>query len=536
MWGKKMKRIIYILLSVVLSVGLLVAGCLPFWGVEPELPPEEATVLNLYGVDPYTLDPAVSGDATSHEYIVQIFGGLLRLGDDLNPVPDIAESWDVSDDGRIYTFYLRDDAVFHDGGSVEAEDFKYSWERACNPDTASQTAPAYLGDIVGADEVLSGDAEEISGVEVIDDRTLRVTIDEPKSYFLSKVTYPTSFVVDSDNVAEGGEWWRHPNGTGPFKLKSWQEGDSLLLERNGIYYGEVAGVDLVSFHLFGGIPMNMYELDEIDVAGVSISYIDKVTDERGRFFQDLSVVPELSFSYIGFNCAQPPFDDPDIRRAFTHAVDKDKLVSLVYRGMVQKADGVLPPGMPGFNAGLDGLDFDVARAEMLIRVSRYGDVANLPPITLTTMGWGGNISGGLEAVISQWRDNLGVEVEVRQLEPELFLYHLAEEKDEMFYLGWVADYPHPQDFLDVLFRSGAENNHGEYSNPEVDALLDMANVALEGDVSLALYGQVEQMLVDDAACLPLWFGENYVLVKPYVQGYELNPMGYAMLNRVTIEK
>jgi len=529
-----MRRKLYFILAAVLSCSLLVAGCLPFGGAEPELPVEEAVVLNLYGVDPYTLDPAVSGDATSHEYIVQIFGGLLRPGDDLSPAPDIARRWDVSDDGLVYTFHLRSDAVFHDGRSVDAGDFKYSWERACHPDTASQTAPAYLGDIMGVDEMLSGDAESISGVEVVDDYTLRVTIDEPKSYFLSKMTYPTSFVVDSDNVAEGGEWWRQPTAPGPIKLKSWEERDSLVLGRNGRYYGEVAGVDLVNFQLFGGIPMNMYELDEIDVAGVSISYIDKVTDERGRFFQDLSVVPELSFSYIGFNCAQPPFDDPDIRRAFTYAVDKDKLVSLVYRDMVQKADGVLPPGMPGFNAGLNGLDFRVSRAEMLIRGSQYGDVANLPSITLTTMGWGGNISGGLEAVISQWRDNLGVEVEVRQLEPELFLYHLAEEKDEMFYLGWVADYPHPQDFLDVLFRSGAENNHGEYSNPEVDTTLDLANVALEGDVSLALYGQVEQMLVDDAACLPLWFGKNYVLVKPHVQGYELNPMGYAMLNRVSI--
>ena len=529
-----MKKITYILLSAILLSGLLLAGCLPKWQPGPAPLPEGATVLNLYGVDPYTLDPAVSGDATSHEYILQLFGGLVRLGDDLEPAPDIAQSWEVSDDGRTYTFYLRDDVVFHDGTEVTADDFEYSWERACAPDTDSQTALAYLGDIVGVEEVLDGEVEDISGVEVVGDYTLQVTIDEPKSYFLSKLTYPTAFVVDSANAESGRGWWRHPNGTGPFKLRQWEKDNSLVLERNELYYGEVANIDFVVFQLFSGVPMNMYELGEIDVTGVSISYIDKVTDKRGPFYQDLRVVPQLSFSYIGFDCSEPPFGDVNIRRAFSHAVDKDKVVSLVFRDMMQRADGVLPPGMPGFNEDLSGLDFDVERAKQLITDSEYGDVSNLPPITITVMGRGAEIPSWLGAVISQWRDNLGVEVEVRQLEPQWFLYHLAEEKDDMFYFGWIADYPHPQDFLDVLFRSGAENNYGEYSNPDVDALLDRANVEMDGEVSFALYQQAEQVIVDDAACFPLWFVENYVLVKPYVSGYELTPMGFALLNKVSI--
>ena len=281
--------------------------------------------------------------------------------------------------------------------------------------------------------------------------------------------------------------------------------------------------------------MNMYETGEIDVTGVSIYYIDKVTDEAGPFYQDLRVAPELSFYYIGFNCNKPPFDDVNIRRAFSQAIDKDKLVSLVFRDMMQAADGILPPGIPGFNKDLSGLDYDVSKAKELIAVSQYGDVSNLPPIAITTAGWGGLISQELEAIICEWRNNLGVEVEVRQLEPQRFLYHLMEEKDEMFYMGWIADYPHPQDFLDILFHSGTDNNYGEYSNPEVDTLLEMANVELDSDLSLALYQQAEQKLVEDAACLPLWFGQNYVLVKPYVSGYELNPMGITTLNSVSVE-
>ena len=527
-----MKKILYILFSLVLLCSLLV-GCQP----KPEVssPPTGEGVLNLYGIDPYTLDPAVSGEMTSHEYIMQIFSGLVRLGDKLEPAPDIAQSWQISNGGKTYTFNLRQDVKFQDGRQVKAEDFKYSWERACDPQTGSQTAATYLGDIVGVKEVLAGKTKEISGIKVVGDYTLEVTIDAPKAYFLSKLTYPTAFVVDRANVEKGGEWWRTPNGTGPFRLKQWDEGQQLVLERNGLYYGELAKVSQVVFHLWGGVPMDMYETGKIDVTDVDINYIEKATDEAGPFYRDLSVVPELSFFYIGFNTTKPPFDDVNIRRAFSLALDKDKLVSLVFKGMVQRADGILPPGMPGYNEGLSGLGFDIAKAKELIASSKYGDVSQLPPITITTMGWGGLISSDLEAIVYQWRENLGVEVKVRQLEPDRFFYYLRQEKDEMFSTGWVADYPHPQDFLDILFHTGADNNYGEYSNPEVDALLEKAGVEQKSELSLALYQQAEQKLVEDAACLPLSFGQNYILVKPYVTGYKLNPLGFAMLNEVSVK-
>ena len=528
-----MKKIIYTILSVVLVCSLLVGGCQ--CGQKPPPSTGEA-VLNLYGIDPYTLDPAVSGEMTSHEYIMQIFSGLVCSGDDLKPAPDIAQSsWQVSNGGKTYTFYLRQDVKFHDGRQVKADDFKYSWERACAPETGSQTAATYLGDIVGVKEVLSGKTKEISGVRVVGDYTLEVTIDAPKSYFLSKLTYPTAFVVDRANVEQGGEWWRSPNGTGPFKLKQWEEGKLLVLERNELYYGELAKVNLVTFQLWGGVPMDMYETGEIDVTGAGIDYIEKVTDKAGPFYPDLMVVPELSFYYIGFNTTKPPFDNANIRRAFSLAIDKDKLVSLVFKGMMQRADGILPPGMPGYNEALLGLDYDIDRAKELIASSAYGDVSHLPPITITTAGWGGLISPELEAIVYQWRENLGVEVEVRQLEPERFFYYLREEKDEMFCIGWVADYPHPQDFLDVLFHTGVDNNYGEYSNSEVDALLDRAGVEQDSALSLALYQQAEQLWVKDAACLPLCFGQNYIMVKPYIKGYNLNPLGFARLNEVLVE-
>ncbi len=161
--------------------------------------------LNLWDSGPLTLDPAISSEMSSHIYVMQIFSGLVKFDTQLKPVPDIAESWNISDDGKTYTFKLRKDAKFHDGRPVTAADIKYSLERACNPDTNSQTASTYLGDIVGVQDVLAGKTRDLAGVKVIDDYTLEITIDAPKAYFLSKMAYPTAFVVDKKNVESGTE-------------------------------------------------------------------------------------------------------------------------------------------------------------------------------------------------------------------------------------------------------------------------------------------------------------------------------------------
>ncbi|NIO70651.1 MAG: hypothetical protein GTN71_16870, partial [Anaerolineae bacterium] len=210
---------------------------------EPVVPSEpsgpKGATLNLVGSDPPTLDPHLSMDATSAAYIIEIFSGLVTLSPELEVVPDIAERWEVSEDGTVYTFYLRDDAKFHDGKPVTARDFKYSFERACDPWTGSVVADIYLGDIVGAKEKLYGFVDEVSGVEVVDDHTLQITIDAPKPYFLGKLTHSTAFVVDKDNVERGGRTWTDkPNGTGPFKLKEYRFGRQIVLEPNDLYYGE----------------------------------------------------------------------------------------------------------------------------------------------------------------------------------------------------------------------------------------------------------------------------------------------------------
>jgi oligopeptide transport system substrate-binding protein len=242
----------------------------------------------------------------------------------------------------------------------------------------------------------------------------------------------------------------------------------------------------------------------------------------------------LSVDYIGFNCTKAPFDDLNVRLAFCYDVNKDKLVNVSFAGTAQRADGLLPPGMPGFNKSITGAGYDVAKAKDLIAKSKYGSADKLPPITITVSAEGGAVAGYIEAIASQWEQDLGVDITIRGLEQERFTYALDGEVNEMFDFGWIADYPHPQDFLDILFHSGASQNYGMYKNTEVDALLDKANSS-EYTASLPIYQQAEQKMVADGAFVPLFFGQNDTLVKPYVQGYKPNALGFVMLNTVSVQ-
>ena len=480
-------------------------------------------------VDPPTIDPHLTTDATSARIIIEVFGGLVTIDRNLDVVPDLAESWDVSEGGRVYTFHLRPDAVFHDGKPVTAHDIQWSLERATNPLTESPVVDQYLGDIVGVDEKLAGDALTISGVRFIDEQTIEITIDEAKSYFLAKLTYPTAFVLDQENVeANPRNWFREPNGTGPFRLTEYRVGETLKLGRNENYHLGPAKLEEVEFILSGGTSMLMYENDEIHLASVSLADLDRLNDPSSDLYPELRTAPaSFSVNYIGLNVNEPPLDDVKVRQALNLAIDKQEIASIVLGDQVEPADGILPPNFPGYDASVRGYEFDPARARQLLSESKYGgDLENLPPITITTPGsFGANVSLDMEVVLQMWERNLGITAEFQQTEYATFLKDLHKGRFQMFDIGWIADYPDPENFLDILFHSESNNNHTHYSNPEVDALLMKARVETDTDTRFALYNQAEQQILDDAPWVPLWFdGESKLLVKPNVHDYLLPPL------------
>ena len=508
----------------------------------------EEQVLILPGNSPLTLDPHLSSDTNSTEYIVEIFSGLMAYSPELNLIPDIAENYEISKDGLVYTFKIRPEARFQNGKPIRAEDFKWSFERACDPATGSLTADTYLGDIVGCRDKLQGETDKVEGVTVVDELTLQLTIDEPKGFFLAKMAYPTAYVLDRENVKSGGPaWFGQPNGSGPFRLDEYVPGQMVIvLKRNDNYYREPKPVlEQVRYLINAPIDlMTGYEKDlsalSPDGAGLSYGAIQvppssliRVTDSNDPLSQELVSINVLSVDYIGFNVNKPPFDDVNIRRAFNLALDKRSIVKSALQGDVYVANGIVPLSMPGYqNPDLSDYEFDLEHALDLIAESSYRDVSQLPPITLH-VGGEGDIE---QAIVASYKMNLGLEIAVERVPWSRFVTDLNQPDMpyQMYRLGWIADYPDPQNFLEILFHSESSQNYGGYSNSTVDDLLNEARGTQNVGERLALYRQVEQHLLDDAAWIPLYFEIENWLVKPYVQNFRIPPIKAPKFQYVSI--
>lgn len=499
----------------------------------------------VYGVDrsqaiylssgqPRTIDPATThsgpGGVEGH-----IFSGLVTLDTDLQVQPELAAGWDVAEDGAVYTFYLRRNALFHDGRPVTAGDVIFSWERAADPAIASDTVQTYLGDIVGVRERLAGQADHIRGLRAVDDYTLEVRIDAPKVYFLAKLTYPVAFVVDQHNVGEP-DWQYRANGTGPFRLQVWRDDEIIVLARNDRYYLEPASVPHLVYLMGAGIPLSLYETDQIDVVGVDGSTLERVQDPNSRLFPDLRTGINMCTTFIGLNNRVPPFDNPLVRQAFNYAVDKERLIDTLHRGNALPATGLLPPGMPGYSGRQAGYPYDPEKARALLAEAGYGDPADFPLLIYSTAGYG-DAGSLVTAVITMWQQNLAVTIEPVLVDPYIYYDELyAGNVGHLFSFGWCADYPDPENFLDVLLHSDSRQNLGGYHNPAVDARLEQARVETDVSARMALYAEIETQGVEEAAVVFLSHSLAAVLVKGHVHNYELVPISVPQWRHITLHR
>ncbi|MBG82281.1 MAG: peptide ABC transporter substrate-binding protein [SAR202 cluster bacterium] len=504
--------------------------------------PKQGGIFNTLWSDPPTLDPHLVTDGTSYGIVIEVFSGLVRLGTDpSNPFePDLAESWSVLADGTVYEFKLRNGLKFSNGDPVTAQDFKWSFERAAHPDTASTVAEEFLGDIVGIKAIVEGTATTAQGIEVIDERTLRLKIDAPKAYFIAKLTYPTAFVLNRNNIESmGRDWVDKPVSTGPFTLKEYRIGQRIRLARNENFWDQPAYLDEVVFNLAGGVAMAMYENDEIDVTGVGLADLERVQDPTEELNKDLvEVPPNFAVSYVGFNINEPPFDDVNFRRALNHAVDKQLIADQVFSNLVKPAYGIIPPGFPGYSADIQGLEFDPVLAKELLAQSAYGNSDERPRIVLTVPGTGGSPGLTTEVVADMWRQNLGIEIEIQQVEWATYIQDLHRGRLQAWSgLSWQADYPDPQTFIDVLFRSTSAINYGGYNNNEVDDFVISAQTEQDATKRVQYYNDAEQIVVSDAAWLPLWWGvDSKALVKPWVKDYIFSSLTVSKFKDVWLDK
>jgi oligopeptide transport system substrate-binding protein len=511
-----------LLLILIFACTLGIAAPNPVSALQVDVPLEKALVIaGGESTNPRDYDPATtysSGDKL-------IFSGLVSFDPKLSLTPDLAEKWDVSADGTVYTFHLRQNAKFHNGRALTAQDVIYSWERAASPALESDTVLTYLGDILGVREMASGQADHIEGLRALDDHTLQVTIDAPKPYFLYKLTYPTAFVVDKENVESGSEWFRQPNSTGPYRLREWKRFESIVYEANPDFYLGAPSIPYVVVQLYSGVGIRLYESDEIDLTGISRYDADRFLDASEPLHNELLTGVNLCTGYITFDTTRPPFDDLNVRKAFSMAFDRQKYIDVVLGGHALPAHGLYPPGLPGFNIALKGLPYDPEQARQYLAQSKYGGPQRLPPIVFTDAGIGTSIGADIAALAEMWEQNLGVTITVENLEPDYFLDQIySGNHGQLISGGWCADYPDPENFADVLFHSGSTQNNGGYSNIELDTLLEAARVEQDVTRRIAMYQQAEKMLVDDAAALFTTHSLSYQLVKPYVKGYVFTPM------------
>jgi oligopeptide transport system substrate-binding protein len=310
----------------------------------------------------------------------------------------------------------------------------------------------------------------------------------------------------------------------------------MIFTRNDDFYMSPPAIKYIVQQLYAGVGIRLYETGSIDLTGVSRRDVARLREPSEPLHPDLRESVSMCTSYVTFDARQPPFDDPNVRQAFALATDKRQYIDVTQYGLGIPAKGLYPPALPGYNPNLKGLGFDPALARQRLAQSRYGNATALPPIVFTSQGFGSDVDPNVAALVDMWHTNLGVSIQVENLEPDNADDELhAGHHGQLLIFNWCADYPDPENFADVLFHTGAQQNLGNYSNPALDALLEKARVERDSQKRIEMYGQAEEMLTNDAAAIFLGHPLSFSLVKPYVKGYVITPVHVPLTRYLSLD-
>ena len=488
------------------------------------------TVRYALEAEPATLDPAKSTALAESNVELALFEGLTRLDDKEQPQPAAAKSWDVSPDGTEYTFHLRDDLKWNDGTPLTAHDFEYAWKRVLDPQTASENAymmyplkngEEYFKQEVSADEV---------GVKALDDKTLYVKLKAPITYFLNLTAFHAYYPVPKHVVEKDPEIWAANDkivSNGPFKLTHWIHSNQLQFEKNDLYWDKDK-VKLANMQW----PISESQSTRVSMveSGQANITVEPPISEEARLKQEglYKVTPYLGAYYYSFNTAKAPFDNPKVRKAFSMAVDREKLVNNVVKGDKKPAYAWVPPGLTDPVTGKDfreeGGDFvkyDPEKARQLLAEAGYPNGEGLPEITIL-YNTNEMHKAVAEVIQSMWKENLGVNVELQNQETKVYLDARNQGNFQIARASWIADYADPMTFMDVYLD---ENNDGQYHNPAYNALVLKAQSTNDQAVRMKAMHDAEKILMDDDVVLPIYYTTQPYIVQPYVQGYKWSVLG-----------
>jgi oligopeptide transport system substrate-binding protein len=486
-----------------------------------------------------TLDPAVD----VHSVLDQLFSGLVELSADMDVAPDVAQSWEVLEGGRKYIFHLRGDALWSDGTPVTAGDFEYAWKRVLDPSTGASYAEL-LYDVRGAKAFHRGEGSGPNsvGIQALDEVTLVVELEEPTGYFLYLLAHSICYPVPRRVVEMCGEAWATTENivtNGPFKLETWQQGESMVLSRNLEYHGRFRGnVQQVNLPVLRyeewSARLAMYEADSLDTLDITFFPAAEMNNARQRYAGEYISVPTLTTRKVEFDASRPPFDDPRVRRAFVLAADKETLVDVIMDGWALPATGgFVPPGMSGHSAGI-GLPYDPDQARRLLAEAGYpkGGGSGFPVVELLIAS-GPLASAPCECLQAQWRENLRVEIAWEEVKWVKLSDRLRIRRPHMLITGWGADYLDPDNFLRVGFL-WIQKQVG-WRNDVYDRLIEEARRIADPEERMRLYRQADRILVEEAVIMPFCYERRHLLIKPWVRKCPLSAIRGLFWKDVIIE-
>jgi oligopeptide transport system substrate-binding protein len=482
--------------------------------------------------EPPTLDPNLATDNVSLRVLTNLMEGLTTYGPGLRPVPAAAERWEVLDGGRRVLFHLRSDGRWSDGRPVTAADFEFSWRRFLDPATAAEYA-YFLFDVEGAADTNAGRTADPGrlGVSALDDRTLEVRLARPVVFFPMITTFMVLFPLRADVIAAHGEGWTEPGrfvGNGPYRLERWRHEYKVGLAPNP-YFRRAPRNEGVDFFMVNErtVELTLFERGDLDFALLPLIEIPRYENHP-----DFHREPMLRAEYYGFNCSRAPFDDPRVRRAFSLAVDREVFPRILHGGETPMASWI-PPGMFGHEPEI-GLHFDPDRARRELAGAGFPGGRGFPGVELA-FNTDEERKIVAENLQSQWKEVLGVRVGLRNMEWKAYLKEIATDPPGLWRLGWGADFPDPDNFMN-LFTGSSGNNHTRWTSAEFDRWVSEAALEADRPRRKAMYDAAQRILCErDAAILPLYARAQNFLVSPRVKGLWINQMDYLYLDAVNLD-
>jgi len=517
-FSKRAKRFVSLARFCLISGGW-VSAWLCLSGCVRHEPPADLTIIN--GAEPESLDPAIITGQPELRAVQGLFEGLTRLDPKTaRPIPGLAERWEISPDGLVYLFHLRTNLVWSTGEPIRSEDLVYSWIRALNPATGSDYA-GQLFYLKNAEDFNAGKIKDPArvGVHAVDPFTVRVELNHPTAFFLDLCAFPTLYVVPRQTIESHGDRWlmvRPLPSSGPYELAAWRLNDKIRLKKNPRYWDAANTQSEIIDLLPVGSPitsLNLYENGQVDIIWdkdlVPVELLDVLLHRP-----DFHAFNYLGTYFIRFNVTRKPFDDPRVRRALAMAVDKNRLVRKITKAGERPASHLVPDGVAHYTSPA-GLEYDPDQARQLLSEAGYPGGRNFPRFNYifnAAAGGAAKIHENVAIELQQmWRDTLGVEMELRQLEWKVFLGAQSRLDYDASRSSWVGDYNDPQTFLG-MFTSGDGNNRTGWKNQTYDALIREAGEQPDQDLRASLFQRAEALLVrDEAPIVPLIFyvGINY---------------------------